>query len=82
MPDKELFKVFLARMTSNLKLLNKILRQKKSESKGKSSVAEQRKTFTRNAYLATMKVDVEEETFVADLIEVLKTVKKDLHLLK
>ena len=82
MPDKELFKVFLARMTSNLKLLNKILSQKKSESKGKSSVAEQRQTFARNAYLATMKLDIEKTTFVTDLIEVLKTVKKDLHLLK
>ena len=69
-------------MTSNLKLLNKILSQKKSESKGKSSVAEQRQTFARNAYLATMKLDIEKPTFVADLIKVLKSVKKDLHLLK
>ena len=77
-PDKDLLRLFLVRMTSNLKLLNKTFSQKTSK---KSAVAEQRLAYAKNLYLLTIKLDIEKETYLKDLIEVLIVAKKDLHLL-
>ena len=76
--DQDLLKLFLVRMTSNLKLLNKTFSQKASK---KSSVAEQRLAYAKKLYLMTIKLDSDKETYLKDLIEVLHVAKKDLHLL-
>ena len=76
--DQDLLKLFLVRMISNLKLLNKTFSQKASK---KSSVAEQRLAYAKKLYLMTIKLDSDKETYLKDLIEVLYVAKKDLHLL-